>query len=206
MDEQEQAECGHLAEVAAEVCKVLPGEWTVTEFGEDYCYPVTSVKGPLGAEIHFAVRGPAGRGRRVEVSGFYPRDAGGSAHYPSDPRPSIGMSAEKAPEKAAQDVYRRFWPGYQDAYAEALGSVAGANEYRHRQQANGRRMAEAIGGTYDADTSGRGRQGVINWNHIPGIYGDIQAEGDSVAINFRSLHPDLAEKICRTVREHCEKP
>ena len=63
-----------------------------------------------GAEIYFVVEG----GRRIRVSGTFPRD-----FYPRyEVRPRITVSAERSAKSIAGDVARRFLPRYTVLYDE----------------------------------------------------------------------------------------
>lgn len=84
----------------------LPG-WTYLDNGSY----VETLQRSDGAKIFLRVEGG-----RLKVSGFYPVDVG---PY-NQPKPTITVSADRAPKAIAAQIQRRFLPGYDTLYAEAV--------------------------------------------------------------------------------------
>lgn len=66
---------------------------------------------------------------RITADGNWPRDNNGKSHMPiSNDRSHIGMSVEKAPEKIARDIEKRFLPEYIPVYWKMVASAKDAND------------------------------------------------------------------------------
>jgi hypothetical protein len=135
---------------------------------------------------------------RIHVSGCWPYSRiEGEKHQrfgPWDlhPRPGdteISISADKAPEKIATEIGRRFMPAYEDVLARCLERREQHEDYMKNQSALAGKISAALG-----QKSGTRLDLPANLTET-GIYGDVEVSGEKVGFKIRSLDAGNALKL-----------
>jgi hypothetical protein len=135
---------------------------------------------------------------RIRVSGGWPRSRiAGESHkqfgpwdiYPRPDEIGISIGADKAPEKIAAEITRRFIPGYIKVLTECLRRRDAHENYVKRQAALAAKISAALG-------QKPGTMLVLPANLTEtGVYGDVEVSGEKVGFKIRSLDAENALKL-----------
>jgi hypothetical protein len=132
---------------------------------------------------------------RIHVSGGWPHSRiVGETHkrfgpwdiYPRPADVDITLSADKAPEKIATEISRRFMPGYVQVLTECLRRRDAHENYLKSQAALAAKISAALG-----QKPGTILDLPANLTEI-GVYGDVEVSGENVGFKIRSLDAQKA--------------
>jgi hypothetical protein len=138
---------------------------------------------------------------RVRVSGNWPRSKldGGTAFSPasynSETTPSITCDADKAPDKIAADIVRRFLPDYRAMLAKCIERRD--NHEAYIRNVNG--LAAELAGIMGTRSRGDAYHGPTQRRaDLPGSlggYGHVECSSDSASFEIHSLPAAQARKL-----------
>lgn len=188
-------------DLAAMVARHLDG-WTYTPPADkNEMWPV--LDGPDGQQI--GIRNDYPAKHRLALKGRYLSEDNGQPAYPSERekgehKDRITVSAEKTPEKIAQDIKRRLLPGYTVLFKLIAQQVKESND----QRATAKRNINEIADIFNAEVRGGNRDySVVDLPHELNdrMYGHFKHEYARYRIELRAVPHELAVKIAKLLKD-----
>lgn len=153
-------------------------------------------------------------GKRLVVSGEWPKDAKGETYRPSsyshstDPQaPEITVSKDRPADQIAKDITRRFLPAYLRAWTAMKERARASDEYEAAKGSLIDRLAVIPGmRRYQYPHWGSRKEDRLDFSSGAGgpgryVHGDVEVFRDNVNIKVNGLDPDTAEKVLRLICE-----
>lgn len=101
---------------------------------------LTTLAGPNGREMVLRIER-----NRLAVCGRYPRYNGEVVINDADEQPTITLNPNKAPQRLAADILRRFMPAYENMFKIATARVIGYQQHEGIVQEHTHRLSAVIG-------------------------------------------------------------
>jgi hypothetical protein len=120
-----------------EVLRNFPG-WRLDPAYKDSCWMIVFIDGE-GRGLHFNTTHAKGR---YVITGCWPKNA----NYTSPAHHSITVSKDRPAEKIAEDIKRRFLPGYLDEFARLKDLADARDKYQAKIEGIRLELAQLIGG------------------------------------------------------------
>lgn len=111
--------------------------------------------------------------------------------------PRITASASREPLALAREFCRRVLPGYREVMVQMKERLSQRNAYLDSVGVTGARLAEVVGGVFDAE---RAEVNLYRSMSLPEMCGDVKVYQDSVSLKL-SVSPSEAEAMLRALVE-----
>lgn len=188
----------------SQILKPLASYLSIHLVGFTYLTPTEDIYshklvGPDEAMLYISVIGDT-KGDRINISGGFHigKTKFGNSEFvrPKSGVPSdISVALSRGYEVIAREIENRYLPGYLTALAEARMQRDADQAYIVKQQSTLSRLSLLAGGRTPDLQSHSVHLGIGE------VYGDIEAYGDSVTLNLRSLTMAQAESIIKLLRK-----
>ena len=140
---------------------------------------------------------------RITIMGSRPQSESRnhfSVNWPDNLR--ITVAPNRPARVVAKDIERRLLPNYREAFQKASEDIA----ERHQQRMGAQRIANNIAGILGcgvAPNNGPGCDFHVHPRNLMKGYADIRVSeySNEVEINLRWVSPELAERVCRTLKQ-----
>lgn len=182
------------------------GPWTLE--AKDQGHNNFAAAAASGPRIWFRFDEQNSKGK-VSVHASYPKGMDGREVFPrmEDRANGINISYKKTPMQIADDIDRRFMPGYLAAWDKQLAEVNAANAYEMTRQANYDRLATETGAKVRRDEYDKTRV-FVDWpnnrNYDKGYVHGVMVNGGTMQFEVRSVPMDKAIKILNIIYERAD--
>lgn len=186
--------------LARELADALGGSWRWEQPEDtDETFPTGFVRDSEGRELSMSIETYGARKGRIEIRGALPRrDAKGDYYDTGLKAPSIGVSGDRGVDAIAREVQRRLLPDYEPLFQRASEAIARRNEYLTATTDTVGAIVQAVPGL---EWSVRSESSASFDVPSGGGYGDIQAHGDNVTFESRSLTRDQVIRMLKALAE-----